>query len=129
MQNLEQIRAGHAHTQTHPEGRATKIDKRYVNKLPAMIINNGLLATAAFAQDGDRPELVAALDAVAAYLKSRGLINSPAGNCGGMIQDLSQRPSLNLQRATTEALAYLAYLKRFATKGGSPQQRNETAPA
>ena len=31
-----------------------------------------------------------------------------------MISDLSQKDSLDLQRATTEALAFLSFLKRFA---------------
>lgn len=33
-----------------------------------------------------------------------------------MIENLSQRSSHDLQRATTEALAFIAYLKRFAPK-------------
>ena len=116
MQNLEQIRAAHALK------KATNLDKKVVNKLPAMLVNNGLLAAAAFAKDGNRDGLREAMDAVGDHLKSRGLVGANAGNCDGIINDLSARPSTDLQRATAEALAYLAYLKRFATKGGEDSE-------
>ena len=62
MQNLEQIRAAHALQ------KAPTLDKQVVSKLPAMILNNGLLAAAAFARDGNREGMRDAMDAVADYL-------------------------------------------------------------
>ncbi len=112
MQNLEQIRAAHALK------KAASLDKNVVNKLPAMVLNNGLLAAAAFAKDGNRDGLREAMDAVADHLKSRGLVDTTVGSCDDMIKRLSAGSSAELQRATAEALAYLAYLKRFATKSG-----------
>ena len=116
MQNLEQIRAAHALK------KATILDRKAVNKLPPMILNNGLLAASAFAKDGNRDGLREAMDAVGDHLKARGLVATDAGNCEGMIKDLAARPSGDLRRATVEALAYLAYLKRFAVKGGDDME-------
>jgi CRISPR/Cas system CMR-associated protein Cmr5 small subunit len=112
MQNLEQIRADHALK------KATILDKKTVSKLPGMIVNNGFLAASAFASDGNRDGLRDVMDAVADHLKGRGLVGSTAGNCKDMIKDLAARSSADLQCATVEALAYLAFLKRFAAKGG-----------
>jgi CRISPR-associated protein Cmr5 len=116
MQNLEQIRAAHAFK------KATNLDKRAVNKLPAMIVNNGLLAASAFANDGDRDGLRDAMNAVAEHLKSQGHITGNA-DTGGLIKDLASRSSTDLQRSTAEALAYIAYLKRFATKGADASEK------
>jgi CRISPR/Cas system CMR-associated protein Cmr5 small subunit len=44
------------------------------------------------------------------------MIKKGLGTTDGLIQDLSQRKSIDLQRATSEALAYISYLKRFAQK-------------
>ena len=114
MQNLEQIRAGNA---LQP---ASQLDRSAVNKLPAMILSNGLLAAGAFcnAEGGgaNRPGMKSALEATARHLVHRGLLDDRNGTVSGMIEDLSGRNSVHLQRATAEALAFLAYLKRFAPK-------------
>ena len=114
MQNLEQIRAKHA------LAPAKDLSRSAVNKLPAMILANGLLATAAFcnAEGGgeNRSDMKKALEATAKHLADRGHMASGTNTVAGMIQDLSQRSSHELQRATAEALAFLAYLKRFAPK-------------
>ncbi len=110
MQNLDQLRAAHA------VKRARTLKKRSVNKLPAMILSNGLLATAAFTKDGNREGMRDAMDAVADYLGSRNLIGPGKVGCDGMINDLVSRSSIDLQRATSEALAYLSFLKRFAVE-------------
>jgi CRISPR/Cas system CMR-associated protein Cmr5 small subunit len=86
-----------------------------------MIINNGLLATAAYAavidESGElkRAALKLALDAVADYLCQQGILSHDKGTVDGLLEDLPSRPDAEpLQRATSEALAYLSYLKRFA---------------
>lgn len=114
MQNLEQIRAKHAleHSQ--------ELSRSAVNKLPAMILANGLLATAAFcnAEGGgdNRTHMRKALEATAQHLSNRGLLANGTNAIASMIQQLSQRSSHELQNATAEAIAYIAYLKRFAPK-------------
>jgi CRISPR type III-B/RAMP module-associated protein Cmr5 len=112
--NLEQIRAAAA---LEP---AKTLYRSAVNKLPAMILTNGLLATAAFCEaeagDGSRKDMRLALDATAKHLAKRDLIAAKVEATSGLIEDLSGRQSQELQRATTEALAFIGYLKRFAKK-------------
>lgn len=114
MKNLDQLRAAHA---LEP---AKNLDRSAINKLPALILANGLLATAAFCEaesSGEgRSHMKRAMDATADHLAKRGLLASDKNNTKGLIEDLSQRNSHHLQRATAEALAYIAYLKRFAPK-------------
>lgn len=114
MQNLEQIRAAAA-LQT-----AGNLDRSAVNKLPAMILTNGLLAAAAFcdAEGGgdNRSSMKAALTATAGHLAAQGHLPFGTKSIRAMIDELSKRDSQHLHRATAEALAYIAYLKRFAPK-------------
>ncbi len=114
MKNLEQIRAANA---LDP---AKNLSRSAVNKLPAMILANGLLATAAFcnAEGGgeNRADMKKALEATAKHLADRGYLAAGTSTVAEMIQDLSQRTSHELQQATAEALAFIAYLKRFASK-------------
>lgn len=129
MRNLEQIRAAHA------LGTAERTTKAAVSKLPAMILSNGLLAAAAFAsekkKDGKfpkRPDLKKAMDGVAEHLARPELhlaVLANATHAEALIQRLSASTSLDLQRATAEALAYLSYVKRFATKPGQEEQGEE----
>ena len=123
MQNLDQIRAAKALQE------ATHTTRQVVSKLPAMILSNGLLATAAFAsekKDGGQPkraEMKNAMDAAAGHLCNpiHGIaVLSGRTTTEQLIDALSHdsADSLDLQRATAEALAFLAYLKRFTSKEG-----------
>ncbi len=113
MQNLDQLRAAHA------LNAAADTDKSSVAKLPGMILTNGLLATLAFACEDGKPKraaMHAAANALATHLAKIipevGTVTSgPA-----LGTNLAKGTDLTLQRATTEALAYLSYLKRFAEK-------------
>lgn len=112
MQNLDQIRAAAAL-------RALKndpFDRNDVAGLPSLILTNGLLSAAAFCCETKeaRTGRKAAFDAIAEYLKERKLTTASTGTA--LIADLSTKDNLTLQRATTEALALLSYLKRFAKK-------------
>lgn len=113
MKNLEQIRAAAALPV------ADQVRRSAISKLPGLILNNGLLAAAAFcdAQGGgnNRPDQATAMTAVARHLAARGIVGNQVTTIPAMIADLSERDSLALQRATHEALAFLSYLKRFAT--------------
>ena len=118
MQNLEQIRAAAA---LQVAEQTTKAD---VNKLPAMIITNGFLAAAAFANEDagqKRPGMATVMDGAARHLANpiHGLtILAKIKNATDMILALSDRASSSeLQRATAEALAFIGYVKRFARKG------------
>lgn len=126
MKNLEQIRAARA---LDDEKDTTKRD---VSKLPALIINNGLLATAAYATETNdkgkpkREKMMKAMDSVATHLGAMpGAIPvmKDATSSEQLIRRLTSQNAgpLDLQRATEEALAYISYLKRFATKAGEEQ--------
>ena len=54
--------------------------------------------------------------ATAAHLARRELIADDKIPVKGMIEDLGSRDSDHLPRATSEALAFIGYVKRFATK-------------
>jgi len=113
MKNLEQLRAAAA------LGPAADLDRAAISKIPAMILQNGLLAAVAFCDaeggGGNRPHQRNAMLAVAGHLRERCITAREAnGDLKSFIRDLSAKDSLVLQRATAEALAYLSYLKRFA---------------
>jgi len=125
MKNLEQLRAAHAHQ------HVGTLKRKDVAKLPALILNNGLLAAAAFVTDEKRGPMKLAMNAVADHLAERGLVNkldledgtSEKPDTEAMLQDLAERPDATpLQRATAEALAYLSYLKRFAATDKEEQE-------
>lgn len=113
MQNLDQLRAAHA------LAASGKTDRASVSKLPAMILTNGLLATLAFAcekEKAPRAKMKAAADALAAHLAHRLSHLGPVTTGDALAAKLSAGDDLTLQRATSEALAYLSYLKRYAPK-------------
>lgn len=116
MQNLDQIRAAAA-DRLLPQGKPHPFDRNDVVGIPALILTNGLLSAAAFCCEQGKPKrsgMKNAFDGIAVHLKERELTNAATGQA--LISDLASRNSLDLQRATTEALTFLAYLKRFAKK-------------
>jgi len=114
MKNLEQIRAATA------IGPAASLHKSAVNKLPALILTNGLLATISFciSEGGgeNRSDMVRALQATAKHLATLGLVDAENTELKAMLNDLSARSSQHLQRTTDEAMAFIGYLRRFAKK-------------
>ncbi len=122
MQNLDQLRAAHA----IKEARET--DKSSVSKLPAMLLSNGLLGTLAFAAEAEKPKrakMKAAVTSIALHLAQSALgMPELAGvtTAESLATKLAGGEALTLQRATTEALAYLSYLKRYAPKKESAER-------
>jgi len=121
MQNLDQIRAAAALAAAQSKQRDKfEFTRPDVAGFPALIIQNGLLAAFAYAaEDGKstRAGLKFACDRTAAHLSKHGiavLVNKTDSKA--LIKALSEAPStsLDLQRATSEALAFFGYLKRFA---------------
>lgn len=120
MQNLEQIRAAAALKV------AEKTTKSDVNKLPAMIMTNGLLAATAFATETSkgggykREAMAEVLNGTARHLANpiHGLtVCAGIKDAQAMTQVLSEKAnSADLQRATAEALSFIGYVKRFARK-------------
>ncbi len=117
MQNLEQIRAARANALCSPRQGRTSPDfyRNDVAGIPALILTNGLLSAAAFCCEENkeaRAGLKAVFNGIATHLKDRRLTEADTG--AALINDLSARDSVTLQRATSEVLAFLSYLKRFA---------------
>jgi len=124
MQNLDQLRAAHALAWVNtcnPNSTAPTLVRRDASKLPAMLLTNGLLAAFAFAcEEGKAPRagIKKVCEGITRHLAdpSTGLpelagIAAP----DRLAAKLAVGDALTLlQRATTEALAYLAYLKRYA---------------
>jgi hypothetical protein len=129
MRNLEQIRAAHALDFWHPaQGQAPAArgvnNGDVISKLPALVVSNGLLPTAAFAKSkgGGHEELMIAVFRFLCH-RDRGLLPQPPARrqgeteldaCIRLLTDGDQATSTRLQMATSESLAYLGYLKRFA---------------
>lgn len=121
MQNLEQVRA------TNALKSAKDISKSDVNRIPALIINNGLMATLAFAtekREGEdkkvkpaRWEMKYIMDCVAAHLSDSRVGIDSLKDCTDaekLLKRLTTVSFYDLQKATDEALQYLSYIKRFA---------------
>jgi CRISPR type III-B/RAMP module-associated protein Cmr5 len=117
MKNLEQIRAGAA------LGPAKTLDKIAVNKLPALILANGLLATVAFidaqSESLNRNDMRNAMLVTVMHLNSLGLVTDACTTLEDFAKEISNNSSQHLQRVTSESLAFIGYLRRFAKKKGN----------
>lgn len=127
MQNLDQIRAAKAYSTVFSAcNNQPAFDRSDIAKLPAMILSNGLLPSLAFAMDG-REKMQLACDGLAAHLADPRLgISLLEGKHTANQLSAALRSEtatyLDLQRATSEALAFLTFLKRFAPpKDNTPE--------
>ena len=117
MKNLDQIRAHNA-VQCLQRRFRGQADGEVIRKIPALILNDGLLSTLAFGiqKGGDHLE---AGNVIATHLSTQGIdIFAPrAGQPATgreLLETLASQPTDTLlRRATAEALAFLNYLKRF----------------
>lgn len=119
MKNLEQIRAANALAYAEADvkkGGAQGGD--VVNKLPALIMSNGLLAAGAFAF-AKGAGWQACLDHLAAHLAHQDVAIVPCDkrNLKALLEYLTKEAdSATLKHATDEALAWLCYARRFVKK-------------
>ena len=111
-QNLEQVRAKHA-LEKAPDAKKQANEGDCLSGYPSLIINNGLLATLAFSLDKEKQHLRVG-NAVAYHLHHLGVVVQSAPDAAALRDALVKADSYKLRRATAEALAFLAYLKRFA---------------
>ena len=118
MKNLEQIRASSALAFYNSDNAARIRGENkgdVVKGLSSLIINNGLLATMSFAvSKGSGYETF--MCEICRFLAESRAIGRRSQDLRGHLQGLCDVNSLALQRATGEALSYLAYLKRFEPK-------------
>lgn len=117
MQNLEQIRAYNAllAKDTIKAGPGEGDPNAVCKKVPTLICNNGLLATAAFAREG-KEGVQSVITAIEVHLQHKDIGIMPEGN--HLLEWLSgpTTDSLLLRRVTDEAMSYLNYLRRFVPK-------------
>lgn len=112
MRTLAQIRAANA---LKCRGATIKGEAggEVIRKLPAYIQNNGLLATLAFCIDKGGGHIeVARL--IADHLRDENVGITKSDSVEDLVDELAQADAAILRRATTEALALLNYMKRFA---------------
>lgn len=143
FKNLEQIRAKHAldfkRKVEKKEAIATGKEGGYaMSKIPAMIMESGLLAAIAFAieerKDKHTNEMIprspghrAIFDAIAEHLASADIdITRGVENATSLINHLTEADSTTLKLATDESLAWLGYARRFLSGGdGEPDGTEE----
>lgn len=116
MKNLEQIRAMNAlaSVKSGVQGKGINAGDA-LSGFPALVVNNGLLATIAFSkkQKGGHLEIC---DALARHLAHKDIARLPpsADDTDGMLKHLTENDSAVLRLCTAESLAFLNYLRRFA---------------
>ena len=120
IRTLAQIRALNALTAAENKDHKYKgiNDGEVVKKIPAYIIESGLLGALAFALEKGGGHLEV-FEAVLTHLKSDG-INDPtarsAADPKAWFEALAKADVSELRAATAETMAYLAFLRRFAKK-------------
>ena len=115
MKNLDQIRASNALARTPP--LANKEGRSALSGYPSLVIGNGLLATLAFSLDKGNKHLEIG-NAVAHHLanlaEGENLVEPEQPTAEGLRKKLTASDADHLRRCTSEALAFLSFLKRFA---------------
>ncbi len=111
MINREQIRARNALKEGIKSKGSGEEGGDALSGFPALVMNNGLLATLAFSEQ-KKGGYIAICKAIEAHLKEIGLV--PANTA--LLAHLTESDSATLRLCTAEALAYLNYLRRFGKK-------------
>ena len=116
MRNLAQVRAQNASTAAPSIGRGSGDGKAVAKKVPAQIVQNGILGALAFAIEtgaGYRD----VFNAVCAHLRSPELasLGIVPANPEALFDLLSRASAGTLRAVTSETMEYLNYLRRFAS--------------
>ena len=119
MQNLEQIRARNALSFAH-QGAVSGVNAgEVIKKVAPLIQNHGLLATAAYSFT-EKEGWQRVFDAIALHLadKDIAVISHTVKDRHGWMTFLTETgtTSETLKLATTEAMAWLTYARRFVKK-------------
>ncbi|WP_294482827.1 type III-B CRISPR module-associated protein Cmr5 [uncultured Victivallis sp.] len=112
MKNLDQIRAANA-IEAARKKMGAKEKGEVVKKIPTMIRDNGILGALAFAREAGEGYA----DCFAAIITHlRSVKASRADGIDSFLKELTEADSGEMRRITSEAMAYLNYLRRFAEK-------------
>ena len=120
MKNLDQIRAQNALKAAGDSSFKGENKGEVVKKVPAMIQQNGLLGTLAFAisktqgQEKGYEEVLKA--SIEHYFKLPNVVKPKATDLEGFSKWLCEQDAAQLRAVTTEFLAYLNYLRRYVDK-------------
>lgn len=126
--NLEQMRAQNALEASLEKKFKGANDGEVVKKVPTMIRENGLLGALAFAMEAkeDKKEKAGikltnpghndVFRAIIRHLAVVGIIEREV-DMQTFVENLCESDATHLRAVTSEAMAYLNYLRRFASKG------------
>ncbi|MBP7373228.1 MAG: hypothetical protein KA923_10385 [Opitutaceae bacterium] len=119
MQNLEQIRARNVIAFARSGSISGKDGGEVIKKVPPLILNHGLLATAAYSFT-EREGWQKVFDAIARHLADDAIAIVPksVNNRQALMDYLTgtEASSDVLKLATSETMAWLNYARRFVTK-------------
>lgn len=119
QQTLQQQRAAHAWQQVEKVAQSDKEYGSLVRGLPAMIQHDGLAPTLAFlkakGKNKEDTHYCRAYKQLSDWVKSQ---ISFGKNSDDLLECLINNGSTTYRHATTEALAYLSWLKRFVEAKG-----------
>lgn len=114
MKNFEQIRAKNA--LNVPIGKGAGDGDSVAKKVPTMIRENGFLGAMAFAKEKGAG-YADVFNAIFRHLKSVALLPDTTADIDAVFAYLCSNDAQTLRAVTAEAMAYLNYLRRFASKG------------
>lgn len=122
MQNLEQIRAHNAYTFARDYGSKIRGPQggEVIKKLPPLILNHGLLATAAYSFT-EKEGWQLTFDAIARHLADPevGIVPSDRVRDRATLMKYLTEPQTTsevLKLATNETMAWLQYARRFVNR-------------
>lgn len=116
--NLEQYRARMALSSAGEIGEGVGGGQAVAKKVPTMIRENGFLGALAFAVEKKsdnmmkNPAHASVFEAIRRYLVGIGMVE--ASNTDKLMEQMASESADKLRLVTTEAIAYLNYLRRFA---------------
>jgi len=120
MQNLEQIRARNVLAFAKSGKISGKDGGEVIKKIPPLLLNHGLLATAAYSFS-EKEGWQKVFDAIARHLADPDIAVVPADRVkdrGSLVDYLTHEKTTSevLKLATAETMAWLQYARRFVKK-------------
>lgn len=120
MQNLEQIRARNVLSFARSGAVSGKEGGEVIKKIPPLILNHGLLATAAYSFEDKKGDWQKIFDALARHLADRDIAIVPTlvKDRQTLMDFLTEKSTTSetLKLATAESMAWLQYARRFVKK-------------